>query len=72
MIFMSIKTGGIPGVLIGILGGRGVCFQVLQILTLFQTKKCHFPLSFKTWPVKNYVIITDWKTNPKKVSENPF
>ena len=41
---------------------------VLQILTLFQTKKCHFshPFSylaskihthFKTWPLRNYVII---------------
>ena len=39
----------------------GVCCLVLQILTLFQTKKCHFPHSFsdqtseihnrfQTWP----------------------
>ena len=62
MIFKSIKTGGIPGsrgVLIGILGGRGVCRPVLQVLTLFQNQKCHFPHRFKTWPVRNYVIITD-------------
>ena len=71
MIFKSIKTGGIPGVLIGILGGRAVCRPVLQVLTLFQTKKCHFPHRFKTWPV-SYVTITDKKTNPKKVSQNPF
>ena len=47
----------------------GVCHSVLQILTLFQTKKCHFPhplsdLASKihthsqTWPLRNYVIIT--------------
>ena len=43
------------GALIGILGGRGVCRPVLQVLTLFQTQKCHFPHRFKTWPVRNYV-----------------
>ena len=31
-----------------------------------------YPQRFKTGPVKNYVIITDWKSNPKKVSESPF
>ena len=72
MIFKSIKTGGIPRVLIAILGGPGVCRPVLQVLTLFQTKKCHFPHRFKTWPVRNYVTITDKKTNPKKVSQTPF
>ena len=48
----------------------GVCRPVLQILTLFQTKKCHFPhpfsdqtskihTRFQTWPLgRNYVIIT--------------
>ena len=72
MIFKSIKTGGIPGVLIGILGGRAVCRPVLQVLTLFQNKKCHFPHRFKTWPVRNYVTRTDKKTHPKKVSQNPF
>ena len=48
----------------------GVCRLVLQILTLFQTKKCHFPhllsdqtskihTHFQTWPLgRNYVIIT--------------
>ena len=48
----------------------GVFRPVLQILTLFQTKKCHFPNSFsdqtskihtrfQTWPLRrSYVIIT--------------
>ena len=48
----------------------GVCHPVFQILTLFQTKKCHFPhpfsdqtskihTRFQTWPLgRNYVIIT--------------
>ena len=48
----------------------GVCRPVLQILPLFQTKKCHFPrpfsdqtskihTRFQTWPFgRNYIIIT--------------
>ena len=52
------------------LGGGSWCPPVLQILTRFQTKKCHFPHSFsdqtskihtrfQTWPLgRNYVIIT--------------
>ena len=48
----------------------GVCRLVLQILTLLQTKKCHFPpqfsdqtskihTRFQIWPLgRNYVIIT--------------
>ena len=56
------------GVLLTIL--VGVCRPVLQILTLFQTKKCNFPhpfsdqtskihTRFQTWPLdRNYVIIT--------------
>ena len=48
----------------------GVRRPVLQILTLFQTKKCYFPhpfsdlaskihTRFQTWPLgRNYVIIT--------------
>ena len=49
----------------------GVYRPVLQILTLFQTKKCHFPkpefseqtskihTRFQTWSLrKNYVIVT--------------
>ena len=47
----------------------GVCRSVLQILTLFQTKKWHFPhpfsdLAFKiqthfqTWSPRNFVVIT--------------
>ena len=43
-----------------------VCHLILQILTLFQTKKCNFPhqtskihTCFQTWPLgRNYVIIT--------------
>ena len=52
----------------GILGG-GVCHPVLQMLTLFRTKKCHFSHPFsdlaskihthsQTWPLRNYVIVT--------------
>ena len=47
----------------------GVCRAVLQILTLFQTKKCPFSHPFpemaskfhahsQTWPLRNYAIIT--------------
>ena len=48
----------------------GVCRPVLQILTVFQTKRCNFPdlfsdqtskihTRFQTWPLgRNYVIIT--------------
>ena len=65
VVFLSEDRGG--GVLMRILGGR--LPPVPQILTLFQTKKCHFshPFSylaskihtpsFKTWPLRNYVII---------------
>ena len=56
----------------------GVCRPVLQILTLFQTKKCHFPhpfsdqtskihTRFQTWPLgRNYVIITSIRAQTKK------
>ena len=40
----SVTLGG--GVLLRIIGGGGVCRPVLQILTLFQTKTCHFPHPF--------------------------
>ena len=40
------------GVLLGILGG-GMCYPVLQILTLFQTKKCHFSHLFSDLASKN-------------------
>ena len=48
----------------------GLCSPVLQILTLFQTKRCNFPhpfsdqtskihTRFQNWPLRrNYVIIT--------------
>ena len=41
----------------------GLCRSVLQILTLFQTEKCHFsqpflnPYPFSDLPLRNYVII---------------
>ena len=66
-----------PGeVLLGILGG--VFPPVLQILTQFQTKKCHFPRPFsdqtskihtrlENWPLgRNYVIITKIRAQTKK------
>ena len=72
MIFKSIKTGGIPRVLIAILGRPGVCRPVLQVLTLFQTKKCHFPHHFKTWPVRNYVTITVRRLTLKRFLKTHF
>ena len=66
---MPIFPGGVGGYSWEFL--VGVCCPVLQILTLFQTKKCHiFPYlfsdqtskihtHFQTWPLgRNYVIIT--------------
>ena len=46
----------------------GVCDSVLLILTLFQTKQCHFSHPYsdlaskihthsQTWPLRNHVII---------------
>ena len=57
MIYILLLTPW-RGVLLGILGGGSL---VLQILSLFQTKKCHFPhlfsdqiskihTHFQTWP----------------------
>ena len=40
--------------------GRGATTAketVLQILTLFQTKKCHFSHRFQTWPLKSFPIL---------------
>ena len=60
-----------------------MCRPVLQILTLFQTKKCHFPhpfsdqtskihTRFQTWPLgRNYVIITKIIAQTKN-SSNPL
>ena len=57
----------------------GVCRPVLQILTLFQTKKCHFPhpfsdqtskihTRFQTCPLgRNYVIITYLEHKQKNI-----
>ena len=56
----------------------GVCRPILQILTVFQTKKYNFPLPFadqtfkiytclQTWPLgRNYVIITLIRAQTKK------
>ena len=56
----------------------GVCHSVLQILTLFQTKNCHFShlfsnetskvhTCFQTWPLgKNYVLITNVRAQTKR------
>ena len=79
-IFLSQNVRGLRGAYVaGQLGGggyfweflvAGLCRPVLQILTLFQTRKCHFPhplsdqthkihTRFQTWPFgRNYVIIT--------------
>ena len=35
----------------------GVCRPVLQILTLFQTKKCNSPHSFSTRPLKSILVL---------------
>ena len=67
------------GVLLGIIGG--VCDPVLQILTLFWTKKCIFsyPSSdlaseihtrFQTWRLRNYFIITLIGTRTKRISRS--
>ena len=69
-------TPGERGVPLRILGG--MCRPVLQILTLFKTKKCLLNTRFQTWPLKsipvfrpgigrNYLIIT-WIRTPAKRS----
>ena len=58
-----------------------MCNPVLQILTLFQTKKCNFlhPSSdlaskihtrFQTWRLRNYFIITLIRTRTEKISRS--
>ena len=55
----------------------GLYRRVLQILTLFQTKKCDFPLHFsdlgskiharfQTWSLRNRVFITQIRTRAKR------
>ena len=55
----------------------GLCRPVPQILTLFQTNKCDFPLHFshlaskiharfQTWSLKNRVFITYIRTRAKR------
>ena len=55
----------------------GLCRSVLQILTLFQTNKCDFPLHFsdlaskiharfQTWSLRNSVFITQIRTRAKR------
>jgi len=62
LIQMSFELGGYSWEFL-----VGVCHPVLQILTLFQTKKCHFSqpfldrvsrihTRFQTRPLRNYVI----------------
>ena len=72
------------GVLLRVLGGGGGgCREILQVLTLFQTKKANFPdpfsdqafkicTRFQTWPlgrsnVINNVIITQIRSQTKKL-----
>ena len=40
----------------------GVCRPVLQILTLFQTKTCHFHIRFQTRPrlLKRWLTLNQW------------
>ena len=45
-------------VLLGIHGG--VCRPVLQILTLFQTKTCHFPYPFSDLASKMHTRFQTW------------
>ena len=49
-----------------------MCRPVLQVLTLFQTKKCHFPHRFKTWPVRNYVTIAVRRLTLKRFLKTHF
>ena len=55
----------------------GVCSPVLLILTLFQTKKCHFSHPYsdlpstihtqsQTWPLRNCHHYLDWNNNKKQ------
>ena len=62
----------------------GVCHPVLQIQTLFQTKKYNFPhpfsdqtskihTRFQTWPLgRNYVLITRIRTQSKNLQIDGF
>ena len=74
-IYVDVRQCWGPGrysweFLVGVLG--------VLLLTLFQTKRCHFHTSFlawplihahsQTWPLRNYVIITSIRTATKKIS----
>ena len=61
----------------------GVCSPVLLILTLFQTKKCHFSHPYsdlpstihthsQTWPLRNCHHYLDWNSNKKTVLKIHF
>ena len=61
----------------------GVCRSVLQILTLFQTKTCHFPhpfsdltskihTRFQTWPFGEIMLSLPRSKAQTKNSSNPF
>ena len=42
----------------------GVCHPVIQILTLFQTKKWYFSHQrFQTWPLRNYLVKLEHQQN---------
>ena len=67
MRLMVLKSGPldlkgyvtVPGVLLGILGG---CMPPVQILTLFQKKKCHFPHPFSDLVSKIHTLKEGHKT----------
>ena len=43
----------------------GVCRPILQILTIFQTKKCRYLNRLQTWPIRNTVVTTYIRTAAK-------
>ena len=52
--------GGGEGVHQRNIGGGGVCRPVLQFLTLFQTKTCHFPHPFSDPTSKIHTSFQKW------------
>ena len=64
------ELGYLPGG--GVYLGQGIHGEgvppVLQILTLFQTKNWIFHTRFQTWPLGNYVTITEIRTPTKNIS----
>ena len=68
MIWQHPEGGG---VLLRILGGMIYADRFSKSWPYFRPKLSFSTPVFKTWPLRNYVIISDYKTN-KKVSQNPF